>query len=107
MNTVWLRKLNLVDLAGSESAKMTGAAGERFKEAKNINSDLLDLGLVIRNGTGCPQEEFLSTADFLPFSLVSLKDFSLRPRNASPRVVAPWWPKSIMFPTATPPSPGC
>ena len=42
------RKLNLVDLAGSESVKLNETGGERFKEAKTINTDLLDLGIVIR-----------------------------------------------------------
>jgi hypothetical protein len=44
----WFRKLNLVDLAGSESVKANDTLSERFKEAKTINSDLLELGIVIR-----------------------------------------------------------
>ena len=40
-------RLNLVDLAGSERQKATGAAGERLKEASNINKSLSTLGLVI------------------------------------------------------------
>lgn len=39
--------LNLVDLAGSERADSTGATGERFKEASNINKSLLTLSIVI------------------------------------------------------------
>jgi kinesin family protein 15 len=33
-------RINLVDLAGSERQKLTGAAGERLKEASNINHSL-------------------------------------------------------------------
>jgi chromosome segregation ATPase len=40
--------LNLVDLAGSERVRNTGAAGERLKEAGNINKSLLTLGSVIQ-----------------------------------------------------------
>eukprot|EP00041_Stephanoeca_diplocostata_P037296 m.1402379 g.1402379 ORF g.1402379 m.1402379 type:complete len:2418 (+) comp25010_c0_seq3:94-7347(+) len=40
-------QLNLVDLAGSERVAHTGAAGERLKEAGNINKSLLTLGSVI------------------------------------------------------------
>jgi len=40
-------QLNLVDLAGSERVANTGAAGERLKEAGNINKSLLTLGSVI------------------------------------------------------------
>lgn len=36
--------INLVDLAGSERQKLTGAAGERLKEAGNINKSLSQLG---------------------------------------------------------------
>ncbi len=36
--------MNLVDLAGSERKKQTGAAGERLKEAGNINKSLSQLG---------------------------------------------------------------
>ncbi|KAG4990032.1 hypothetical protein JHK84_032580 [Glycine max] len=37
-------RINLVDLAGSERQKSTGAAGERLKEAGNINRSLSQLG---------------------------------------------------------------
>ena len=37
-------RINLVDLAGSERQKQTGAAGERLKEAGNINRSLSQLG---------------------------------------------------------------
>lgn len=40
-------KLNLVDLAGSERQGKTGATGDRFQEAKNINLSLSALGNVI------------------------------------------------------------
>ena len=40
-------RLNLVDLAGSERQKATNAAGERLREASNINKSLSTLGLVI------------------------------------------------------------
>lgn len=40
-------KLNLVDLAGSEKQKKTGAAGDRLKEAIEINLSLSALGNVI------------------------------------------------------------
>ncbi|XP_073006055.1 kinesin-like protein KIN-12F isoform X2 [Typha latifolia] len=40
-------RLNLVDLAGSERQKMSGAEGERLKEAANINKSLSTLGHVI------------------------------------------------------------
>ena len=36
--------LNLIDLAGSERTKESGAAGQRLKEANNINSSLSALG---------------------------------------------------------------
>merc|ERR1712210_251068 len=39
--------LNLVDLAGSERVKESGATGQRFEEAKKINSSLSALGDVI------------------------------------------------------------
>lgn len=40
-------KLYLVDLAGSEKISKTGASGARLEEAKNINSSLTTLGMVI------------------------------------------------------------
>eukprot|EP00937_MAST-01D_sp_MAST-1D-sp2_P000772 g772.t1 len=40
--------LNLVDLAGSESVRLTGAEGQRLKEAGNINKSLLTLSRVIQ-----------------------------------------------------------
>eukprot|EP01039_Chlorochromonas_danica_P008382 gene8382-9240_t len=40
-------KLFLVDLAGSEKVSKTGASGMRLEEAKNINSSLTTLGMVI------------------------------------------------------------
>lgn len=40
--------MNLVDLAGSERQKQTGAAGDRLKEAGNINKSLSQLGSVKR-----------------------------------------------------------
>lgn len=43
-------RLNLVDLAGSERQKLTGAAGERLKEAGNINRSLSQLGYVLKVG---------------------------------------------------------
>ena len=47
-NGVVLRsRLHLVDLAGSERQKASGAAGERLKEASNINKSLSALGHVI------------------------------------------------------------
>ncbi|KAK7359344.1 hypothetical protein VNO77_01299 [Canavalia gladiata] len=44
-----ISKINLVDLAGSERQKLTGAAGDRLKEAGNINRSLSQLGK--RKGT--------------------------------------------------------
>ncbi|CAA7012978.1 unnamed protein product [Microthlaspi erraticum] len=40
-------RINLVDLAGSERQKSTGAAGDRLKEAGNINRSLSQLGNLI------------------------------------------------------------
>ncbi|PKA54315.1 Kinesin-like protein KIN12A [Apostasia shenzhenica] len=40
-------RLNLVDLAGSERQKLSGAEGDRLKEAANINKSLSTLGHVI------------------------------------------------------------
>lgn len=40
-------RFNLVDLAGSERQRSTGAAGERLREAGNINRSLSALGKVI------------------------------------------------------------
>ncbi|KAK9072490.1 hypothetical protein SSX86_008924 [Deinandra increscens subsp. villosa] len=40
-------RINLVDLAGSERQKLTRAAGERLKEAGNINRSLSQLGNLI------------------------------------------------------------
>jgi kinesin family member 15 len=42
-------KLNFVDLAGSERQKQSQVAGERLKEAGNINKSLTLLGLVINS----------------------------------------------------------
>ncbi len=46
-STVLRSRLHLVDLAGSERQKASGAAGERLKEASNINKSLSALGHVI------------------------------------------------------------
>lgn len=40
-------RINLVDLAGSERQKLTNAAGDRLKEAGNINRSLSQLGTLI------------------------------------------------------------
>ncbi|KAF1867874.1 hypothetical protein Lal_00012770 [Lupinus albus] len=42
-----ISNINLVDLAGSERQKLTGAAGDRLKEAGNINRSLSQLGNLI------------------------------------------------------------
>ncbi|KAK9138520.1 hypothetical protein Sjap_009114 [Stephania japonica] len=42
-----ISRINLVDLAGSERQKLTGAAGERLREAGNINRSLSQLGNLI------------------------------------------------------------
>lgn len=47
MATILRSQLHLVDLAGSERQKSSGAAGERLKEASNINKSLSALGHVI------------------------------------------------------------
>ncbi|MDP2061068.1 MAG: hypothetical protein Q8J97_15095, partial [Flavobacteriaceae bacterium] len=41
-------KISLVDLAGSEKTKESGAVGDRFKEASNINTSLSVLGRIMR-----------------------------------------------------------
>ena len=40
--------MSLVDLAGCERIKKSGAQGQQFKEATNINSSLLTLGSVMK-----------------------------------------------------------
>ena len=45
-------KLHFVDLAGSERQKSTACAGERLKEASNINKSLTTLGMVINSLSG-------------------------------------------------------
>ncbi|CAA7404749.1 unnamed protein product [Spirodela intermedia] len=47
INSLKISRINLVDLAGSERQKLTCAAGERLKEAGNINRSLSQLGNVI------------------------------------------------------------
>lgn len=47
MTTILRSQMHLVDLAGSERQKSSGAAGERLKEASNINKSLSALGHVI------------------------------------------------------------
>lgn len=47
MSSFKTSRINLVDLAGSERQKLTGAAGERLKEAGNINRSLSQLGYAI------------------------------------------------------------
>ena len=49
MTNVKVSKLNFVDLAGSERQKQTAAAGDRLKEAGNINKSLTVLGCVINS----------------------------------------------------------
>ena len=44
VSSVRSSRLNLVDLAGSERQKQTGSAGDRLKEAGNINKSLSQLG---------------------------------------------------------------
>ena len=43
VSSIRTSRMNLVDLAGSERQKLTGAAGERLKEAGNINRSLSQL----------------------------------------------------------------
>ncbi|KAK4585605.1 hypothetical protein RGQ29_023027 [Quercus rubra] len=47
LSTCKTSRINLVDLAGSERQKLTGAAGDRLKEAGNINRSLSQLGNLI------------------------------------------------------------
>jgi kinesin family protein 15 len=47
VSSVRSSRLNLVDLAGSERQKQTGSAGDRLKEAGNINKSLSQLGYAI------------------------------------------------------------
>ncbi|MQL90771.1 hypothetical protein Taro_023374 [Colocasia esculenta] len=47
LNSLRISRINLVDLAGSERQKFTGAAGDRLKEAGNINRSLSQLGNLI------------------------------------------------------------
>lgn len=54
VSSLKISRINLVDLAGSERQKLTGAAGERLKEAGNINRSLSQLG--------CGTRAFLSQA---------------------------------------------
>ena len=49
MQNVKASKLHFVDLAGSERQKQTAAAGDRLKEAANINKSLTTLGQVINS----------------------------------------------------------
>ena len=42
-----MSKFHIIDLAGSERQKLTGARGERLKEAGNINRSLSAIGNVI------------------------------------------------------------
>lgn len=44
LNAARISRINLVDLAGSERQKLTKAAGDRLKEAGNINKSLSQLG---------------------------------------------------------------
>ncbi|KAJ4762336.1 Kinesin-like protein [Rhynchospora pubera] len=47
LNAARMSRINLVDLAGSERQKHTKAAGDRLKEAGNINKSLSQLGNLI------------------------------------------------------------
>lgn len=72
-------KVSLVDLAGSERASMTGAVGDRIKEAASINKSLSVLGDVIKalserggkKDTDCNASTDASSAsgsnDFVPY----------------------------------------
>lgn len=71
-------KVSLVDLAGSERASMTGAVGDRIKEAASINKSLSVLGDVIKalsergpkgGGDTGSNDGSVSTAagDFVPY----------------------------------------
>ena len=61
--------MNLVDLAGSERQKLTGAAGERLKEAGNINRSLSQLGQkpAIVNFGSSESRNFANTDDIIIF----------------------------------------
>lgn len=57
--------LNLVDLAGSERTAAAGATGTQMREGVSINSDLMNLNLVITalgNGTRVPYDSALTKA---------------------------------------------
>ena len=57
--------LNLVDLAGSERTAAAGATGTQMREGVSINSDLMNLNLVITalgNGTRVPFDSALTKA---------------------------------------------
>ncbi|RYO83892.1 hypothetical protein DL766_010306 [Monosporascus sp. MC13-8B] len=57
--------LNLIDLAGSERAAAAGATGKRMREGVAINSDLMNLNLVITalgSGTRVPYDSALTKA---------------------------------------------
>ena len=57
--TTTLGQLYLVDLAGSEKVSKTGAMGMRLDEAKQINTSLLTLGIVI--------DKLISKARHVPY----------------------------------------
>ncbi|RYP39497.1 hypothetical protein DL767_002231 [Monosporascus sp. MG133] len=57
--------LNLIDLAGSERAAAAGATGKQMREGVAINSDLMNLNLVITalgSGTRVPYDSALTKA---------------------------------------------